>query len=76
MGDEQITVMNLNVVKVDPELNLIAVRGAVPGAKGSVVYMRSTVKTLIERKGEAGVSVNPQKASARVNPQKASARKG
>lgn len=75
LGDEQITVMNLDVVKVDSELNIIAVRGAIPGAKGSVVYLRSTAKTILDRKGEAGTSVNPQKASARVNPQKASARK-
>jgi len=44
MGDEQVTVQNLDVVKVDKELNLIAVRGAVPGAKGSVVYIKNTVK--------------------------------
>lgn len=75
LGAEQITVLNLDVVKIDPELNLIAVRGAVPGAKGSVVYLRTSTKTSIEKKGEAGISSNPQKASARVNPQKASARK-
>ncbi|MCC8121209.1 MAG: 50S ribosomal protein L3 [Oscillospiraceae bacterium] len=75
MGNEQVTVLNLDVVKVDPELNLIALRGAIPGPKGGVVEIRSTVKTIIEAKGPAAaVSVNPQKASARVNPQKASAR--
>ena len=74
MGAEQVTVQNLDVVKVDPELNMIVVRGAVPGPKGGIVFIKSTVKTLIEKKGDAGVSVNPQKASARVNPQKASAR--
>ncbi len=75
MGNEQVTIMNLDVVKVDPELNLIAVRGAIPGPKGGVVIVRSTAKTIIEAKGPAaGISVNPQKASARVNPQKASAR--
>lgn len=75
MGDEQVTVMNLDVVQVDPELNLIAVHGAIPGPKGGVVVLRSTAKTIVEAKGPAaGTSVNPQKASARVNPQKASAR--
>ncbi len=74
MGAEQVTVMNLDIVKVDAELNLIAVRGAIPGPKGGVVYVKSTAKTLIEKKGDAGVSSNPQKASGR-NPQKASARK-
>ena len=64
----------LDVVSVDPEFNLIAVCGAVPGPKGGIVYLKSTVKTIREKKGEAGTSVNPQKASARANPQKASAR--
>jgi large subunit ribosomal protein L3 len=44
MGAEQVTVQNLDVVKVDPELNLIAVRGAIPGAKGGIVYLKNTVK--------------------------------
>ena len=74
MGNEQVTVLNLDVVKVDPELGVIAVRGAIPGPKGGIVYLKSTAKTIREKKGEAGTSVNPQKASARVNPQKASAR--
>ena len=74
MGNEKTTVQNLIVVKVDPELNMIVVRGAVPGPKGGVVYLKNTVKTIHVAKGSAGVSVNPQKASARVNPQKASAR--
>ena len=74
MGVDQVTVQNLDIVKVDPELNMIVVRGAIPGPKGGIVYLKNTVKTLVEKKGEAGISNNPQKASARVNPQKASAR--
>ena len=74
MGVEQTTVQNLIVVKVDPELNMIVVRGAIPGPKGGVVYLKNTVKTIHVAKGSAGISTNPQKASARVNPQKASAR--
>jgi large subunit ribosomal protein L3 len=74
MGAEQVTVQNLDVVQVDAELNLIAVLGAIPGPKGGLVYLKSTVKVAPERKGEAGTSTNPQKQSARVNPQKASAR--
>ncbi|MEG0596431.1 MAG: 50S ribosomal protein L3 [Oscillospiraceae bacterium] len=46
MGDDQITVLNLDVVKVDPELNLIAVRGAIPGPKGGVVFLRTSVKNV------------------------------
>jgi large subunit ribosomal protein L3 len=75
MGVDQVTVQNLDVVQVDPELNMLVVRGAVPGPKGGIVYIKSTVKTQPVKKGEAaGISANPQKASARVNPQKASAR--
>ena len=75
MGVDQVTVQNLDVVKVDPELNMIVIRGAVPGPKGGLGYVKSTVKTAPVKKGEgAGISLNPQKASARVNPQKASAR--
>jgi len=44
MGAEQVTAQNLGVVKVDPERNLIAVRGAVPGPRGGIVYLKNTVK--------------------------------
>ena len=43
-GNEQVTVLNLEVVKVDTEKNLIAVKGAVPGARGSIVFIRDSVK--------------------------------
>lgn len=43
-GNEQVTVLNLDVVKVDEEKNLIAVKGAVPGAKGGIVIIRNSVK--------------------------------
>ena len=43
-GNEQITILNLAVVKIDAEKNLIAVKGAVPGAKGSIVFIRDSVK--------------------------------
>jgi len=66
MGVEQVTVQNLPVVKVDPELNLIAIRGAIPGPKGGIVYLKNTVKKYREVKGPSQtVSTNPQKRSAR-----------
>ena len=43
-GVEQVTVLNLSVVKVDKELGVILVKGAVPGAKNSIVYLRNAVK--------------------------------
>ena len=73
MGDEQVTVLNLDVVQVDTELGVIAVRGAIPGPKGGIVYLRNSVINVKEKGAAAAVSVNPQKASGR-NPQKASAR--
>lgn len=44
LGAEQVTVQNLDVVRVDAEANLIAVRGAVPGPKGGIVFLKNTVK--------------------------------
>ncbi len=43
-GVEQVTILNLKVVKVDTEKGVILVKGAVPGAKNSVVYLRNAVK--------------------------------
>ena len=43
-GNEQVTIQNLYVVKIDAEKNLIAVKGAVPGAKGGIVFIRDSVK--------------------------------
>jgi large subunit ribosomal protein L3 len=44
MGDERVTIQNLDVVKIDAENNLIALRGAVPGPKGGLVAITSSVK--------------------------------
>lgn len=65
LGAEQVTVQNLDIVKVDPELNMIAVRGAIPGPKGGVVYIKNTVKNNRIKNAVVTVSTNPQKASAR-----------
>ena len=73
MGVDQVTVQNLSVVKVDPELNMLVVCGAVPGPKGGLVTIKSTVKVHKIKQAGSDISKNPQKASGR-NPQKASAR--
>ena len=73
MGVEQVTIQNLDIVKVDPELNMLVVRGAVPGPKGGLVVVKSTVKVHKVKQAGADISKNPQKASGR-NPQKMSAR--
>ena len=43
-GNEQVTVQNLKVVKIDSEKNLIAVKGAIPGAKDGIVFIRDSIK--------------------------------
>lgn len=45
MGSVKVTVQNLEVVKVDTDKNLILVKGAIPGAKGSVVTIKEAVKS-------------------------------
>ena len=44
LGSERVTIQNLDVVKVDAENNLIAVKGAVPGARGGIVVITDAVK--------------------------------
>ena len=45
---------------------MIVIRGAIPGPKGGLVYIRNTVKNnKVKVAGDAGISKNPQKASAR-----------
>lgn len=44
MGAENTTVLNLEVIKVDPEKNILLVKGGVPGIRGSLVMIKDTVK--------------------------------
>jgi large subunit ribosomal protein L3 len=55
MGDERVTVQNLEVVRVDPERNLVLVRGSVPGVNGGMVLVRHAVKAR-ERAAAAAAS--------------------
>jgi large subunit ribosomal protein L3 len=54
MGGERVTVQNLEVVDVDTEHDLILIRGAVPGAEGSVVLVRTAVKAPSTTDAEGG----------------------
>jgi large subunit ribosomal protein L3 len=45
MGVDKVTIQNLDVVKVDNERNLLLVRGAIPGPKGGLVFIKNTVKS-------------------------------
>lgn len=66
MGGERITVKNLEVVQIDEENNLIAVRGAVPGRKGSLVEIVSLIaewpvaSDKVESNKEEGRPVEPE----------------
>jgi large subunit ribosomal protein L3 len=51
MGHERVTVLNLQVVKVDAERNLLLVRGAVPGPRGGLVMVRSAVRESVKGGG-------------------------
>ena len=44
MGDKVRTILNLEVIKTDPENNLIYIKGSIPGGKNSTVYLRESVK--------------------------------
>ena len=44
MGNEKVTVQNLEIVKIDAENNLIALKGAIPGPKGGIVSIVDSVK--------------------------------
>lgn len=44
MGNDRVTMQNLEVVVVDPERNLLAVRGSVPGARGGIVMVKPAVR--------------------------------
>ncbi len=44
LGCEKVTIQNLDVIKVDAENNLIAIKGAIPGPKGGIVVIRNAVK--------------------------------
>lgn len=47
MGRDRVTIQNLRIVKIDKELSLIMVRGAVPGHRDSTVFLKSAIKHTI-----------------------------
>jgi large subunit ribosomal protein L3 len=51
MGGKQVTALNLQVVSADPDRQLVLVKGAVPGSRGTVVVLRDSVKTATVRGG-------------------------
>ena len=51
MGNKRVTIQNLEVVLVDPERNLLAVRGAVPGPMGALVLVKGAIKQRVRKGG-------------------------
>src|SRR5438477_121027 len=51
MGNERVTVLNLQVVHTDPERNLLLLKGAIPGPPGGLVMVKSSVKKPAAKKG-------------------------
>jgi large subunit ribosomal protein L3 len=47
MGDEQVTIQNLEIVEINPEENLLLIKGAVPGAVNSLVFVKQAVKAVV-----------------------------
>lgn len=50
MGAKRVTIQNLEVVKVDPERNLLLVKGSVPGRRGGLLLVKEAVKTTVKKK--------------------------
>ncbi len=53
MGGEQVTIQNLEVVKIDAEKNVILVKGAIPGFRSGLVYVTQAKKMTGARKGKS-----------------------
>jgi large subunit ribosomal protein L3 len=53
MGGKQVTALNLQIVAADPERELVLVKGAVPGSRGTVVVLRDSVKAPMKAGGGA-----------------------
>ncbi|MBW3661895.1 MAG: 50S ribosomal protein L3 [Actinobacteria bacterium] len=52
-GHERVTIQNLQIAGVDAERNLLLIKGAVPGPNGSVVFVRSAIRTIKAKGGDA-----------------------
>ena len=75
MGDENICIHNLKVMKVDAENNLLALSGSVPGAEGGYLIIRSALKRgkkgswKVRSSKQESPKENPSEASKAENPQ-------
>jgi len=72
MGSGRVTVQNLKVVKIDPEHNLLLVRGSVPGFEGNYLIVRSALKKKFSRQwkiqGDSSEGSSKEAPSPEANP--------
>ena len=50
MGSEKVTVENLKIIQIDTERHMMLVKGAIPGPRNSLVYIRKSVKKISAKK--------------------------
>lgn len=62
MGYDNVTVQNLEVLKVDKEHNLILVKGAVPGKKNNLLILRQAKKKPFKKKEKVKIEIKPKEA--------------
>ena len=53
MGVDRVTARNHSVVKIDPERNLMLIKGALPGANGAVLFIRKSITARIRPEAPA-----------------------
>jgi large subunit ribosomal protein L3 len=53
MGSDQVTTRNHPIIKIDPEQNLLLIKGALPGANGSLVFIRKSITARVRKPEEA-----------------------
>ena len=65
MGDKSRTILNLEIIKSDMENNLLFIKGSIPGAKNSTVFLRESVKNIsrktIKEKYDAKIKASEAK---------------
>ena len=76
MGAKYRTILNLEIVRSDPENNLIYIKGSVPGSKNEIVYLRKSVKsfnrkTILEKEQHIEKMAAQEKEIAKPNKKKA-----
>jgi large subunit ribosomal protein L3 len=56
MGNEQVTTRNHPLVKIDPEKNLLLIKGALPGANGSLLFIRKSITARVKAEAAEGAA--------------------